>query len=149
VTQNTTVTPSIPGLEKKSHPIPLSLRLAEGVLAGVGDIEEAVLVLVLFVDAAHQGSCRGENLVDEDEDGLLGRQLDSLADDVDKLADGQIGRDQILLLVDGGDVALLNLFADDRNTVSVLLSNALGLGLTLLEGVLVLELATHIDGGGC
>lgn len=68
---------------------------------------------MLFVDAAHQGSCRRKNLVDEDEDGLLGRQLDSLADDVDKLANGQIGRDQILLLVDGGNVALLNLFADD------------------------------------
>lgn len=30
-----------------------------------------------------------------------------------------------------------------RNTVGILLSDALGLGLALLEGVLVLELAAH------
>ena len=72
-----------------------------------------VLILVFLVDAAHEGGRWGKHLIDEDEDGLLGGELDSLADDVDKLADGQIGRDQILLLVDGGDVALLNLFADD------------------------------------
>jgi hypothetical protein len=33
-----------------------------------------------------------------------------------------------------------------RNTVSVFLSNALGLSLALLEGVLVLEFAAHVDG---
>ena len=31
-----------------------------------------VLILVLLVNAAHQGSCRWQDLVDEDEDGLLG-----------------------------------------------------------------------------
>jgi hypothetical protein len=45
---------------------------------------------VLFVDAAHEGSSWGEDLLDEDEDSLLGRELDALADDVDKLTDGQI-----------------------------------------------------------
>lgn len=35
-----------------------------------------------------------------------------------------------------------------RNTVSILLSDALGLSLALLERVLVLELAAHIDGDG-
>lgn len=76
-----------------------------------GDIP--VLVLVLLVDAAHKSGRGGKDLVDEDEDGLLGRQLDSLADDVDELAYSQIGGDQVLLLVDGRDVALLDLFAND------------------------------------
>lgn len=76
-----------------------------------GDIP--VLILVLLVDAAHKSGRRGKDLVDEDEDGLLGRQLDSLADDVDELANSQIGGDQVLLLVDGRDVALLDLFAND------------------------------------
>ncbi len=35
-----------------------------------------------------------------------------------------------------------------RNAVRVLLANALGLGLALLEGVLVLKLAAHFDGLG-
>lgn len=70
----------------------------------VRDVEESVLVLVLLVNAAHKSGSRWQNLVDEDEDGLLGRKLDTLADNVDKLADSKVCRDQVLLLVDGGDV---------------------------------------------
>ena len=79
----------------------------------VRDVEEAVLVLVLLVDGGHERSGRGEDLVNEDEDGLLGRKLDALADHVDELAHGEIGGDQVLLLIDGRDVRLLNLLADD------------------------------------
>jgi hypothetical protein len=106
---------------------------AEGVLTGVAerillacrscgpstsgiclrDVEEAVLVLVLLVDGGHERSGRREDLVDEDEDGLLGRELDALADHVDELAHGEIGGDQVLLLIDGRDVRLLDLLADD------------------------------------
>lgn len=77
----------------------------------VGDIP--ILILVLLVDAAHESSSGWKNLVDEDEDGLLGRQLDSLADNIDELADGEICWDKVLLLVDGGDVAFLDLLADN------------------------------------
>ena len=77
------------------------------------DVKKPILVLVLLVDRAHQRSGRWQDLIDEDEDGLLGRKLDALADDVDELADGQIGGDQVLLLVDGRDVGFLGLFADD------------------------------------
>jgi len=116
------------------------------VLAGVGDVKEPILVLVLLVDAAHQRGCWGKDLIDEDEDGLLRGQLNTLADNINELPDRQVRWHQILLFIDGGDVALLYLFADDRNTVTVLLSNSLGLGLALLEGVLVLELASHLGG---
>ncbi len=68
---------------------------------------------MLLVYGAHEGGRGRQDLVDENEDGLLGRQLDALADDVDELADGQVGRHQILLLVDGGDVRLFDLLADD------------------------------------
>lgn len=68
---------------------------------------------MLFVDTAHQGSCWRQNLVDEDKDGLLGGQLDALSDDVDELADGEICRDEIFLLIDGRNIRLLDLFADD------------------------------------
>jgi hypothetical protein len=68
---------------------------------------------VFLVDATHKGSCWGEHLIDEDEDSLLGGELDSLADDVDELADGQVGWHQVLLLVDGRDVALLDFLANN------------------------------------
>ena len=50
-----------------------------------------VLVLVLLVDGRHQRSGGWQHLVDEDEDGLLGRELDALADYVDELAYGEVG----------------------------------------------------------
>lgn len=68
---------------------------------------------MLLVNAAHEGSRGRQNLVDEDEDGLLGRQLDALADHIDELADGEICGYQILLLVDGSDIRLLDLFANN------------------------------------
>ena len=78
----------------------------------IRDVKKPILVLVLLVDAAHEGSGRWQDLVDEDEGGLLRAELDALADDVDELAYGEVGGDEVLLLVDGRDVALLHLFAD-------------------------------------
>lgn len=67
---------------------------------------------MLLVDGAHEGGSRWQDLVDEDEDGLLRRELNALADNIDKLTDGKVGRHQVLLLVDGSDVRFLDLFAD-------------------------------------
>lgn len=71
---------------------------------------------MLFVDAGHQGSRGRQGLVDKDEDGLLGGQLDALADDIDELANGEVGRHEVLLLVDGRNLALLDLLADNLDT---------------------------------
>jgi hypothetical protein len=79
-----------------------------------------ILVLVLLVDAAHEGGRGRQDLIDEDKDGLLGRKLDALPDNVDELAYGQVCRHQVLLLVDRGDVALLNLLADNLKSCIVL-----------------------------
>lgn len=68
---------------------------------------------MLLVDAAHESSSRGKDLVDEDKDRLLRRQLNSLADNIDELSHCQVRRDKIFLLVDGSDVALLDLLAND------------------------------------
>lgn len=81
-----------------------------------------VLVLVLLVDAAHEGGSRRQDLIDEDEDGLLRRELDALADYVDELAHGKIGRHEVLLLINSRDVRLLDLLADDGNAVRILLA---------------------------
>lgn len=80
-----------------------------------------VLILVLLIDAAHQSSGRRQDILNEDEDGLLWGELDALADNIDELTHGQVRRHQILLLIDGGDVAFFHLLADDlleKNVVS-------------------------------
>lgn len=59
---------------------------------------------MLGIDAAHEGCCGWQNLVHEDEDRLLWRKLDALANDIDELADCEICWDKVLLLVDGRDV---------------------------------------------
>lgn len=89
------------------------LEVAEGVLAGVLDVEESILVLVLSVHVLHQRRGHGHDVLRVDEDGLFGRQLDTLPDDVDELSHGEVCRDQVLLLVDRCDIALVVLLADD------------------------------------
>jgi hypothetical protein len=84
----------------------------------VRDVEEAILVLVLLVYRAHQSGSRRQDLINEDEDSLLRRQLNALANNVDELADCEIRRYQVLLLVDGCDVRLLDLLANDLDVVS-------------------------------
>lgn len=68
---------------------------------------------MLVVDRAHQRGRRRQHFIDEDEDGLLGAQLDSLSDHIDELADRQIRGNEVLLLVDCGDVGFLDFLADD------------------------------------
>ena len=46
---------------------------------------------MLLVDTAHECSSRWKDFINENEDGLLRRELDALADDVDKLSDGEVG----------------------------------------------------------
>lgn len=77
--------------------------------------------LVLLVDAAHQRGGRRQDLVHEDEDGLLRRKLDALADNVDELAYGKIRRYQVLLLIYCCNIRLFNFLAYDlqrRGSVS-------------------------------
>lgn len=59
---------------------------------------------MLFVDGAHERSGRRQHLIDEDEDGFLRGELDALADDIDELADSEVGRHQVFFLVDGRNV---------------------------------------------
>lgn len=75
--------------------------------------------LVLLINARHQRRGWWQHLIHEDEDGLLRAQLDALPDHVHELTDRQIRGHEILLLVDGGDVGLLDLLADDWDTVLV------------------------------
>lgn len=68
--------------------------------------------LVLLVDGAHERSSRWQDLVDKDEDGFLRRELDALANDIDKLANCEVGRDKVFLLVDGCNVRFLDFLTD-------------------------------------
>jgi hypothetical protein len=82
-----------------------STRCARGLSAGnLRDVQEAVLILVLLIDAAHERSGGWQDLIDEDEDSLLRAELDALANNVHELPNGEVGWYEILLLVDGGDV---------------------------------------------
>lgn len=58
------------------------------VLAGVSNVKKPIWILMLLVNGAHQRSCWWQNIINKDKHGLLGRKLDALANDVDKLTDG-------------------------------------------------------------
>ena len=115
--------------------------LTEGVLPTVHHVQETVLVLVGVVDRAHERGCRGKRVVNEDEDGTLGAELDPLPDHIRELAYGEIRGDEKLLLVDFLNGRLLDLLNDNRDPVRVLGTNSRRLGLALLELVLRLERA--------
>jgi len=119
----------------------------EGVLAGIGDVQEAILVLVLLIDTAHECSSGWQDLIDEDEDSLLRRELYALADNIDELTNGQIGWDEILLLVDSRNIRLFDFLADNGDSVGILLTDSLSFSLALLEGMFVLKLGSHDDDG--
>lgn len=57
---------------------------------GIRNVEKSVLIFVLLVDTAHESGGGWKDFIDKYEDGLLGSELDTLADDVAKLADGQV-----------------------------------------------------------
>ena len=71
---------------------------------------------MLLVYCAHERSGGREDLVDEDEDGLLRGELDSLANNIYELPDCEIRRHEVLLLVDSSDVRFLDLLADNLYT---------------------------------
>lgn len=79
----------------------------------VRDVQEAIIILMLFINTAHEGSSWWEHFIHENEDGLFRGELNTLADHVDELTDCQVGRHEVLLLVDGSDVRLLNFLTDD------------------------------------
>lgn len=87
---------------------------------------------MLLVDVTHLHRCWRQFIVDENENRRVRTQLDALANHVDELTDRQIGRDEILFLVNVSDRRLFALLCDDRNSVRVLEANSGALSLALL-----------------
>ena len=81
-------------------------------------VEKPILILVLLIDRTHQSCSWWENLIDEDEDCLFWRKLDTFADDVHKLAYSEVCWYEVFLLVDSRDVRLFDLLTDDLLAVS-------------------------------
>ena len=59
---------------------------------------------MLLIDGAHKCGSGRQHFVNEDEDGFLRGKLDAFADNVHELSYSEVGRHQVLLLVDGCDV---------------------------------------------
>jgi len=73
---------------------------AESLLRGINQVEEAILVHLFSVQFRHWHGHRGEvGVVDEEEEGLGGVELQPAPDDLDELAHGDVVRDQELGLV--------------------------------------------------
>ena len=86
---------------------------------------------MLLVHSRHEGGIGRDSIGTEEEQGLFGCKLNPLADNIVELADGKIGRNQILLLVNFGDVAPIGLLADYGNAVGILGPDPLGFRLSL------------------
>ena len=129
----------------KAHMTPITLLSSVDRLVRVGDVEEEVFFVVLLVEGAHGGGGRWDHVVDEEEEGVLRPKADPLPDEEVELAHRQVGRHQILLLVELGDPGLGSALDDDGHAVRVLPPDLLALRPPLLEGVLLLVLPLHLD----
>lgn len=62
--------------------------------------------LAYLVQRAHRGAGGGNDVVDEEEQSVFRSQMNSLADQKIELADSEVGRNQVLLLVQVTDPGL-------------------------------------------
>jgi len=109
----------------------------------VGDIKKEVLLVVLLVKGSHGGRGGRECVVDEEEECVLRPEADPLPDEEVKLADGQVGGDEVLLLVEVAQPRLGGLLHDHGHAVGVFSPDFLPLRPPLLEGVLLLVGPLH------
>ena len=114
-----------------------SQTLSVDTLVAVRDVQE-VVVLVMFlqtnrqeyvkrherpvhsevaasnlIQRSHGGTRRRNHVVDEEEEGVLGAQLNALSDEKVELANRQVGWNQVLLLVQISNPCLRCLLDDD------------------------------------
>lgn len=72
-----------------------------------------LVVAAYLVQGTHRGGCGRNDVANEKEERILGTQMDAFADQKVELADGQVGRHQVLLLVQITDVGLGRLLDND------------------------------------
>lgn len=65
-------------------------------------------------------------MINKDKDGLFRVELDPLSNDIDELSNCEIGWYEVLFLVNGGDIALVDLFANHWDTIWILVSYTIG-----------------------
>jgi hypothetical protein len=104
---------------------------AKGGFAAVLNVQKTIFVLLFFVDRGHERCIGRDVIIAKQKQSLFGGQLDTLANHVVELTDRQVGRYQILLLVDIGNVGPVGFFANHGDAVRVLGTNALGLRFAL------------------
>lgn len=120
---------SVLSLSARSRPRSPSLAAAEGLLRGVDHVEEAVLVSLLLVDLRDgRGNRHHAVLVDQQEEGLGGVQLQPTPDDFNQLTHVDVVRDQELGLVQNRQLFLSLIPLNDHwDLVGVLLADLLNL----------------------
>jgi len=132
------------------HTVQLRTRLLSvNALVAVGNVQKEILLVVLLVQRAHGRARRRNDVVHEEEERVLGPQMDSLSDQEVELANSQIRRYQILLLVQIANARLGRFLHDHGNTIGILFPYLLALGATLLERMLLFVLELHLYLASC
>ena len=92
-------------LQTSSQIIINSISQTETGLARVHNVQESVLITMLAVDGTEERTGSRQGAIDVDEEGLVVAELDALSDQSQELGNRQVTRDQVLVLVNVGDVA--------------------------------------------
>ena len=116
----------------RPHNFFFPLCLTESALARVSDVQEPILIGVVRIDLCHELVVGCDLPVDKCENGLVGAELDPLADHVLKVLHRQVLRHKVLFLVNVRNVIARGLLANARHAVRVALADTVALLLPLL-----------------
>jgi hypothetical protein len=120
---------------ERVHPNNVNLNLSpirsKCRFTAVLNIQKAVFVLLLFIDITHEGCIWRNGIGAKQKESFFRSEFDALANHIMELPHSQIRRHKILLLVNVWYIRTIGLFANNRNAVRILGSNALCFALSL------------------
>ncbi|GMR47925.1 hypothetical protein PMAYCL1PPCAC_18120 [Pristionchus mayeri] len=128
----------------------MTRKLTESWLGSIHEIEESIGVLLRLVKLRESHRIGGDCLlVHEEEERLLGMQLQSSSDDVHQFSDGDMIRNKELASIHQGKGPFsLESFDDQRNLQLLLSSNLCHIVLTGMERTSLLEGGNGSTGEG-
>jgi hypothetical protein len=110
-----------------------SLTFLEGAkrgLAAVLNVQEAVFVLLFFVNCRHQRRIWRDGVRAKQKQSFLRRQFDALTNDVVELSHRQISWNQVFFFVNVGGIRAVRFLANDRDAIRIFSPDALSLQFT-------------------
>ena len=92
----------------------------ECALATVGDVKETIFVLMFVIDCCNQSPCWRYDVIHKQEDSLISLQTHVATHFKHELADSDVARYKVLLLINVRGICVMSLLNDHRHKIGIL-----------------------------